>query len=450
MSSRRRVSLHDDLSLIQAPSEARFEEFYRRFRTTIQRFNLDTSFSFSENLNSVVSNSTTYSDMSNTNNSSVNDNDLQGDGVEGDVPEAHAVDRTEELAARIERGMIDNQVRLFQQMDMFMVNVIKKLENLQISAPIQNTSPREHLLSAGVADARSSEAFQPTPRPRNSISPSMTSASESCRLDRWNIKYDGTDNVSDFLFKVDRLQSSSSYTDEQVTANFHTLLSGRPNKWFWGFLRRNPTAKLSEVKEAMTKEFGRLESDVEIYMRLLTRKQGFKESFDDFYNSIVGLNDRLKEPFDSRKLMDVIRNNAKDKIGEILLSAEVKNLEQLRNKAREAERFLAKRTSSQRTVHEIEVNGDQSDLDQEGEEVAAIFPSRKPVSTSSYICWNCDQKGHAYHFCPSHIRNLFCFLCGAKGVNTVECGKHSGNSTRDERKSGEIRSLKNKPDHSQN
>ena len=364
-----------------------------------------------------------------------------GAGTSNTVTGTGSVER-DDFADRVERSLIDNQMRVFEQMKQFMESVNKRIDALSKPVNAQGTTD----FAGSNPQPAASEQFRhhfmsPLTGDFGAMSLANSDDSEKCRLDRWHINYDGTTNVGDFLFQVDTCQASSRYSDKQITSKFHTILSGRANVWFWRYLRKKPEAKLTEVKSEMRKEFGRPESDVDIYMRLLTRKQGSKESFDEFYNAIITINDRMKEPFDNKKLASVIRSNVRDKLGEILLSADVKTLEQVRNKAREAERYLAKRVSSPK-VHEITFEEEQDQPDLEGEEIAAFAHQNRVGSLPSYSCHNCDEKGHSYLYCPSHTRNLFCYFCGAKGVTTVECGKHAGNFRRDEKKGWESRPSK--------
>lgn len=114
--------IYDDINIINAHNEATFEAFYQRFRNTVDRFNLDNSFSFSEELGSVISNSTfNMADQDDQQNF----HQLPGEQLSRDPTQQveNDVNPTEEVVSRIERSMVQNQMRIFQQMDIFMGNV---------------------------------------------------------------------------------------------------------------------------------------------------------------------------------------------------------------------------------------------------------------------------------------------------------------------------------------
>ncbi|XP_053691557.1 uncharacterized protein LOC128740069 [Sabethes cyaneus] len=46
---------------------------------------------------------------------------------------------------------------------------------------------------------------------------------------------------------------------------------------------------------------------------------------------------------------------------------------------------------------------------------------RTEVSTSTIICWQCENPGHTYPNCPNPKRFIFCYSCGKKGCTTRNC-----------------------------
>lgn len=63
----------------------------------------------------------------------------------------------------------------------------------------------------------------------NSDSDRSTSSNDSVRMHKWNITYDGTDDVNDFLFKVDTLKARYNCSHHYISSNFHILLKGKAN-----------------------------------------------------------------------------------------------------------------------------------------------------------------------------------------------------------------------------
>lgn len=52
-------------------------------------------------------------------------------------------------------------------------------------------------------------------------------------IEKWKISFNGTGNVSDFLFKIETLQVRSYCSDEHLMNNFQILLTGKAETWYW-------------------------------------------------------------------------------------------------------------------------------------------------------------------------------------------------------------------------
>jgi len=64
--------------------------------------------------------------------------------------------------------------------------------------------------------------------------------SKDVRLDKWNLKFDGSGRgkaVESFLFRVDRLQELYDLSRQQVFHEFHLLLAGAATKWYWQLMK---------------------------------------------------------------------------------------------------------------------------------------------------------------------------------------------------------------------
>lgn len=266
-----------------------------------------------------------------------------------------------------------------------------------------------------------------------------SASTTSVKIDKWNIFYDGTGDIHTFLFKVDTLRSRYNYTVDQVVASFHLFLKGKAETWFWFYLKQKPNTTYEQLSEAIIKEFDTVESDCDKIVKMVERRQLPKESFDDFFTELVNMNTRLSTPMTSQKMIELIKNNAKDSLGSLLFSCDIFSLDHLRETARKAEKYLGRQShlrQQKRFVAEVDFNNDQNEAENE-EELAAInykrFQDRKFHDTSKFKCWNCDQQGHSFYDCPSDKRTLFCFRCGEKNVTTPQCKKHLGNRQMNEK-----------------
>lgn len=275
----------------------------------------------------------------------------------------------------------------------------------------------------------------------NTESGRSTSSNDSVRMEKWNVTYDGSDDVNDFLFKVNTLKERYNSTDNYISSNFHTLLKGKADTWFWSFLKQHPNANFDELKLALTKQFGKLENDCDKLVRMIERRQMPKESFDDYYSDMIAMNVRLSQPMNEAKLIDLIKNNVKESLGSLLFATDLFSLDHLRDCARKAEKYVSRQQQlrfRKMQVSELETIENTDAIFDEDEEIAALKyqanhnKERKDLDTRHYKCWNCDQIGHSFYDCPVEKRNLFCFRCGEKNITTPQCKKHSKNRNTNE------------------
>lgn len=284
-------------------------------------------------------------------------------------------------------------------------------------------------------------ASNPVQNLNQSTSSANSSNFNSVRIDKWNINYDGTQDVHDFLFKVDTLRQRYNCTEGEVVANFHLFLKGKADTWFWFYLKKFPNTTYGQLSEAIVRKFSTVEDDNDRFVQMVERHQKPKECFEDYFTDIVNMNSRLSDPLRDEKLTDLIMKNAWEPLGTMLFSYRATNLDQLRDRARIAEKFIGRQIhyrQQRRTISEIEpIKVDETEEDVQGD-VSAInqrgysASTRKPIDKSKYKCWNCDEIGHSYYDCPSETRNLFCYRCGEKNITTLQCKHHLGNTKQSE------------------
>lgn len=180
----------------------------------------------------------------------------------------------------------------------------------------------------------------------------------------WKVIFDGVGSVSDFLFKIDTLCLRNKCSHQQLLDNFHIFLSGRAETWYWFFIKQNPTASYPFLKFSITKEFGTLEKDHDVVIRMSLKKQGPRESYDDFHSAIVAMNSRLGNPMSDTQLIDILKKNLNPGLRYILFNSNHTNLEDFREAARKAEKLLWENKNqypllpSQRHVNEIKLDED--------------------------------------------------------------------------------------------
>lgn len=277
---------------------------------------------------------------------------------------------------------------------------------------------------------------------------SNVSSNSHFKLKDWKISYNGEGDVNDFLFKIDTLTERSQCPHDHLMSNFHLFLTGKAETFYSDFIRLNQRANYATLREALSKEFDKLESDHEILLKISTRRQLPKERYDDFHSYIVHLNLRLSNPMSDASLIEIIKKNVHADLKVMLFISDFKDLNKLRDLARKAEKVLSENKTGtlgrQQQINEIttesetEFSDAPSDPQVEAHKVNGTWVNN---DYSKIKCWNCLQLGHSYIYCPNETRNIFCYKCGQKGVTTPKCNDpHTLNKKRSEWTTGATRS----------
>lgn len=249
-------------------------------------------------------------------------------------------------------------------------------------------------------------------------------------MKEWQISYDGSGSVSDFLFKVETLCERTQCSYRHLEANFHVLLNGKAADWFWLFTKQNRNAKYHKLKNALIKEFGSLESDHDVILKISLRKQNYKESNDDFHSSIISMNSRLKNPIPEKSLIEIIKKNVNNNLKFIMFSSQPQTLDDLLDIARKGEDVLRESKIHSLYPNRLQIEGSEVSDTEVDPQLDALHMSKRfsKPDYSRIMCWNFLNLGHSYIYCPSEVRNIFCYKCGYKSVTTPNCpNKHQGN-----------------------
>lgn len=272
------------------------------------------------------------------------------------------------------------------------------------------------------------------------------------KLEKWKISFDGSGSVSEFLFKVETLSARTKCSSDHLLSNFHVLLNGKAEQWYWRYTKQTSIITYPLLRHALTKEFGHIETDHEVILKISSRKQLLKESYDDYHTSIVSMNLRLQSPLPDSTLIDIIKRNLNPNLRFLLFNAQARDLNELRDTARKAEKVLREskfqnpNISQPRDVHEIDMSADEPEnYEPSDPQIEAINISKRSskYDYSNIQCWNCLAYGHSYIYCHKVIDKPFCFKCGVKGVLTPNCPKK--HNFQENRKLGDMANGDNRP-----
>lgn len=330
--------------------------------------------------------------------------------------------------------------------------------NENLITVIQEFRSELNALKSTISNQKFSQTDHPTVTndnsTRSSVIPPLNSFVSTINqnkidLEKWKITFDGTGNVSDFLFKIDTLCKRTQCPHEHLMANFQIFLHGKAEKWYWEFIKQHNDPTYSLLEYSLKQEFGSSETDHDILLRIHMRKQQPKEAYDDFHSSIISMSARMQEPIAENRLIDILKRNTITNLRLMLFNTFPRSLHSLRDLARKAEKVLHEskialpHIKPSRQVNEVDyapVDDEESECEPDPQVDALHFTRRSARTDYSKIkCWNCLKLGHSYIYCPDEgDRPKFCYLCGERGVVTPKCKNvHKGNRKRSEMVTGD-------------
>lgn len=246
-------------------------------------------------------------------------------------------------------------------------------------------------------------------------------------VEKWRLKFDGTSKsigAEDFMFRLEQMRLDYQCEWEEVLVKFPQLLEGPAEEWYWMQRRLGRVQSFPELKEAFLSQFRKYESDFDVQRKMMDKRQGPLESFEEFCNGMVRLRNQQREPMSEQMLVDIMKTNLKPAMAALVFPIRMFGLQHFREECRKAELLLANQRQAAQAhrqqftprVHELEYEEAPLEL-----EVDAINRQSK------YVCWNCREHGHGFMECPSTTRNLFCYGCGLENVVKPNCPRCKGN-----------------------
>lgn len=233
----------------------------------------------------------------------------------------------------------------------------------------------------------------------------------------WRIKFSGNTSglsVENFIYRVEALTLQTLQGDfDLLCRNASSLFESKAADWFWRYHRSVDTVSWNALCRALRQQYSDSRSDVDIRELIRDRKQKQGESFDNFYDAVVELTDRLKEPLSNDMLVEVLRRNLLPEIQHEILNICRRREFFLQDIHRKHRGDVTKPTLVTKKVFGLEGVVDEEDAESLGSE-------NEQISALSFRCWNCHQSGHRYQDCLSD-RTVFCYGCGAADTYKPNC-----------------------------
>lgn len=275
----------------------------------------------------------------------------------------------------------------------------------------------------------------PKVEPRNSNNISVS----SYPLHKWNVKFDGSENLYSFLEEIEELSSSRNVSQLDLFNSAHELFSGSAKVW----LRRvKPTVHSWEELVQLLKQFY-LPTDPEeaLWEQIKLRRQGNKEPVHVYIAVMDTYFSRLSEEPSETTKIKFIKRNLCEKYAEKLTLIKIDTISQLLSNCKLIDDDETARKHIPKSKSTFSLGPDLAYIDNSlpGSSCSSsTFSNNSKNNTSqksgrpqtkssnSISCWNCKGMGHSFTKCPSK-RTKFCFKCGAPNYTVKNCIKCSKN-----------------------
>ncbi|XP_075150786.1 uncharacterized protein LOC142224894 [Haematobia irritans] len=198
--------------------------------------------------------------------------------------------------------------------------------------------------------------------------------------------------------------NGSRYTTDGEYDNHCTLCNLREIENIHHFLGKCPILKI--IRRRI---FGK---DSLQHHEILERKQLSNEPFDEFCSAVLHLRNQQRHPINEQDLVDIMKNNLKPSMMQLLFAVRPYGLDHFRAEARRAENMITHQRNSNtaryppKNVHEFDIEPIEQ---QEILEIDAM-KGRK------LICWNCKVEGHT--FIEYDVVTPTCPVCQGKKWST--------------------------------
>ncbi|XP_032689773.1 activity-regulated cytoskeleton associated protein 2-like isoform X2 [Odontomachus brunneus] len=225
------------------------------------------------------------------------------------------------------------------------------------------------------------------------------------QMRKWGCQFDGKDPIS-FLERIEELQSSYSYTDEQMLQGLPELLRGGTLHWY-----RNNRSTWREWKEfirAFREHFFPYRFEFQMKQEIQRRKQEPNEIFRQYATDLATLM-RRAGGFSRRDHIDQIYENMSPDLKMHIRRENVHTLRELEARAAEIEDIERQRIAFRRDTKST-----------------PRMPMAAALYKASECCWRCKQRGHTRRLCRNEQKK-FCSQCGKDGVLTRNCHPRPGN-----------------------
>lgn len=243
-------------------------------------------------------------------------------------------------------------------------------------------------------------------------------------ISRWNLRFDGDKkkmSVNQFIFRVSKLQQSYGYSEDQIFDNFHLLIEGQVQNWYWNYSSSHPFLNYHELLNALKIHYGSSESEFELNRKLNEVRQRETDSFEYFYNEVLRRNALLQTAKSDSELAQIVIHNVKPSIRQMIFNPlnETKTLDEIVSLCKSAENLIKNNINCPKprpSINEIE---NTETICSQCNSIDAF--DKNPRHREEYQCKNCALLKHPRR------ETLHCFKCGLDNTISSDCPRCKSN-----------------------
>uniref|UniRef100_A0A1A9ZNY5 Retrotrans_gag domain-containing protein n=1 Tax=Glossina pallidipes TaxID=7398 RepID=A0A1A9ZNY5_GLOPL len=223
------------------------------------------------------------------------------------------------------------------------------------STPNQHVPPQAAVLRN--ASLQTTQRNQQTEEPRTS---DESARRRNVDLNRWHLKFDGSGKgltVESFIFRIERLRQQQQISHEDLFVEFHCLVAGQANKWYWQLIEDregDSTFDYFSLKAELLNQFKAADSDYEMIREVMERKQQQSESFEDYYAEIHDLTFRLRRKIPETELIKITKSNVKPSLATLIVATKMESVAELKAECKRAEKLLKESRTRPRHINQVE------------------------------------------------------------------------------------------------
>lgn len=247
------------------------------------------------------------------------------------------------------------------------------------------------------------------------------------REDFLDICFDGKNmSVRQFIFRLSRLKESNDVTWEYIVKHFYRCVKGYADTWYCALVKKVENAKLdltwNVLKDALENDFGGRQTDADISNMMWGRKQKYNESFEEFFEELMKLNNGLSVPKDDSEIINILKSNCSNRIVSGVYNYSSKNAQDFRRQCMKYELEVEKRFKNNSTnsaqyskkISELETGRSYPDLSEKEQTVSSNPDCQVEALNMSKLkpkvkCGHCQQPV------------IFCYRCFTPDVMFPDC-----------------------------